>query len=89
MLFDGCKKDTERSLLKVITTDVLLVTSYFGVSGGTIETNPGAKIGIIHCGVCWNTSPSPDTADFSTKEANRFLNKFNSQLRFLEANTKY
>ena len=89
VLFGGCKKDTGPSPLRIITSDVLLVTSYFGVSGGTIEINPGAKIGIIYCGVCWNTSPSPDTSDFSTKEPYRFLDKFNSKLRFLEANTKY
>jgi uncharacterized protein (TIGR02145 family) len=45
-----------------LTTDaVSLITPYTATCGGTITSDGGATI--TECGLCWNTSPTPTTAN--------------------------
>jgi hypothetical protein len=80
----GCKK--EYNIPALNTTDVNNITYTSATSGGEITDDGGAPV--TSRGVCWSTSPGPDTGDNHTKDGTG-SGLFTSKLDGLAAGTTY
>lgn len=72
--------------VRLSTTLAGSITANAAVSGGTVLNDGGKPV--TQRGVCWNTSPNPTTANFSSSDGNG-LGNFNSSLSGLSPNTTY
>ena len=70
----------------IITSDVSLISSTFATCGGNV-TFDGGEI-VTARGVCWSTSPNPNTSDNYTSDGNG-TGGFSSLLSGLTPNTTY
>ena len=74
------------SIPTVITNPVIDITQHSATSGGYVISDGGSIV--TSRGVCWSTTPEPDTNDFHTVDGNGTGN-FTSNLTELAENTTY
>jgi uncharacterized protein (TIGR02145 family) len=79
----SCKKEEIPTLT---TAEITSITTTSAITGGNITSDGGADI--TSCGVCWNTSGNPTTADSRTSDATDEVS-FSSSLTQLIPNTYY
>jgi uncharacterized protein (TIGR02145 family) len=72
--------------VRLSTNDASEITVNTAISGGNV-TNDGGNA-VSQRGVCWNTSPNPTTANFTTSDGSG-LGNFSSNLTGLSPNTTY
>ena len=72
--------------VRLTTNDASEITVNTAISGGNVANDGGNAVS--QRGVCWNTSPNPTTANFSTVDGSG-LGNFSSNLVGLSPNTTY
>jgi len=88
-----CKKDssdpvpTNSGLPVITTTAVTAITGTTAQSGGNISSDEGNAI--VQKGICWSTSPAPDTNRTTKTKDGSGKGTFTSQLTGLTGSTKY
>jgi uncharacterized protein (TIGR02145 family) len=79
---------TIENSVPILTTDaVSSITQTSAVAGGTITSDGGSAI--EQRGVCWSTSPMPDTEDNVVNAASGGTGKFTCPITGLTGNSKY
>lgn len=82
----SCKKDDDKSVPVITTTEVIEITQTTATSGGTITDDGGALVAVR--GVCWSTNQNPTINDSKTEDGSG-TGSFTSSIHGLEPNTKY
>ncbi len=86
--FSSCKKDNDKNLAILTTTEVTSITATTATSGGNISNDGGAPV--ISRGMVWSTNQNPTKANNQgITSAGTGTGKFNSYLTSLIANTTY
>jgi len=86
ILFSSCKKDEDKNVPVLTTTEVTETTQTTAKSGGNITDDGGATV--TARGVCWSTSQNPTISDSKTEDGTG-AGSFTSSISGLTPNTTY
>ena len=86
LLFSSCKKENDKNIPVLSTTEVTGITQTTAMSGGNITDDRGSTV--TTRGVCWSTSQNPTIRDSKTEDGDGAGN-FTSSISGLEPNTTY
>lgn len=85
-LICNCKKEAVKVIPTVTIEAVTNIANNSASSGGMVTSDGGSTV--IECGICWNTSENPTTADSKTSDVVS-SEVYYSSLSGLTANTTY
>jgi len=77
---------TQSGIISLTTSTISSITAFTATSGGTISSDGGAPV--IERGLCWNTSPSPTTANKKTASGSS-VGSFTANITGLTLGTTY
>lgn len=86
IIFSNCKKEGEKNVPYLTTTEVTDISQTTATSGGNITDDGGATV--TARGVCWSTSQNPTINDSKTEDGTG-AGSFTSSISGLESNTTY
>lgn len=86
LIFSSCKKEEEKNVPVLNTTEVTDISQTTATSGGNITYDSGATV--TARGVCWSTSQNPTINDSKTEDGTG-TGSFESSISGLEPNTTY
>ena len=86
LLFSSCKKENDKNIPVLSTTEVTGITQTTAMSGGNITDDRGSTV--TARGVCRSTSQNPTIRDSKTEDGTG-IGSFTSSISGLEPNTTY